>query len=454
MGKYENSENQPKRRSRAGIVVLIILLILAGAAGYLYYSVVKAPLEMDNPQKLAASAPMKAEERFLISADGMAWIRMEKSDIWSLILAHAGNDFLDTVNQELSRFSLSVSGCGLHIDEEGLRLDLELYYRDVRLVAKVPCAPEVSGQHFSLNPTGVKLGAIALPVGKLLSSLNLDYDLVIPVISEVTQIHYGNNEIVLTGPLEPDVRALIPQEKKLYRTAVFSESLQSAADMLKSEDGFGALLSHLERNPGDVELLYRDLFVLAEPDAVSAYLDSRYGMTERFFPGIDFSAAAEENSALSEELTTLSNSLEQFFNRLVCDYNDKKFRLSKGEFLKNGKPFQAAKYGAGEFDTLFDVLDPESFFLIVVDAEDGYIRSTSSFYRICDEKQEFTQSVDFNKTYILGCVFRGVDGEPFLMYETEITLENSYSRNVKLVALTEEDVTALQVSGKFGIWID
>lgn len=454
MGKYETGENQSRRKSRAGIAVLIILLLLAGAAGYLYYSVVKAPLDLDDPQKLAASAPMEAEERFAVSADGTVQIRMDKGDIWSLILAHGGNDFLNTVNQELSRFSLSVSGCGLHMDGEGLRLDLELFCRGVRLVAKVPCSLEVSGQHVSLKPTGVKLGAVSLPVGKLLSSLNLEYDLALPVISEVAQLRYGDNEIVLTGPLEPDIRALIPQEKKLYRTAVFSETLQSATDMLKSEDGFGALLSHLEGNPEDLELLYRDLFVLAEQDTVSAYLDNRYGMTERFFPGIDFSAAAEENSGLNEQLTTLSNGLEQFFNRLVGDYNDKKFRLSKGEFLKNGKPFQADKYGAGEFDSLFETLDPESFFLILVDAEDGYIRSTSSFYRICDEKQEFTQSVDFNKTYILGCVFRGVDGEAFLMYETEISMENSYSRSIKLVALTEEEVAALQVSGKFGVWTD
>ena len=33
MGKYEATENRPKRRSRAGIVFLVLLLILAGAAG-------------------------------------------------------------------------------------------------------------------------------------------------------------------------------------------------------------------------------------------------------------------------------------------------------------------------------------------------------------------------------------------------------------------------------------
>lgn len=453
MSQPEISEKKPKRRSRAGIVVLILFLLLVGTAGFLYYSVVKAPLELDDPQQMAASVPMSAEERFQIfPADQTAQIRMDAADLWSLILAHTGTDFLDTLNSELSSYGLNVSGCAIHMDEDGLRLDLELFYQDTRLVAKVPCALEVTGKHISLTPTAVKLGVIPLPVGSLLSKVKLDYDLSLPVISDVTQVSFTEGSLLLNGSMEQDIRNLVPLDKKLYQTAVFCEEMQPLADSLQTQAGFNALLSHLEQNPGSMEDLYRQLFVLSTPEVVEEYLDSRFGLTERFFPNIDFSAAAAEQTALSEQLASQTLVLEKFFNNVVNDYNDKKFQLSDGEFLQKKKPFQAAQYGAGKYDALFEMLDPDSFFLILVDVEDGFIRNTSSFYRICDENQQFTQSVDFNKTYILGCVLRSVDGDPFLLYETEVHQGNTYARNTTLRPLTEDDVKQLQVPGKFGIW--
>lgn len=222
MAQYEETEKRPGGCLLPMIVLLIILLLLGGTIGYLYYSVVKAPLELDDPQKMAASAPMSPEERFTFSADGTVQVRVDKADLWSVILAHAGNDFLDIINQEISAYGLSVSGCAIHLDEEGVRLDLEVYYKQTRLV----------------------------------------------------------------------------------------------------------------------------------------------------------------------------------------------------------------------------------------DAENGFIRKTSSLYRMVDAYQQYTREVDMNKTYILGLVFRGVNGEPFLMYEKEIQENNTYYREIVLHSLTEEEAAQLQVPDKFGVWTD
>ena len=453
MTQEEKNVNQPKRRSRGGIVVLIILLLLIGAAGFLYYSVVKAPLELDDPRQMAASAPLSPGERFrFFSADRTVQVIIDKGDFWNLFLAQAGDDFMDRLNEELSDYGLSVSGCAIRINEEGMQLDLDLLFREIRLVAKVPCSLEITGKHFSLAPTGLKLGVISLPVEDLLSSVKVEYDLNLPVISDVTGVGFVPGAIVLTGSMEEDIRTLVPLDEKLYQTAVFSESLQPLADALQTDSGFAALLSHLEQNPADVEALYRALFVMASPEVTGEYLDSRFGLTERFFPGIDFAAVTQEQTALIEELNSLNLSLEKFFTKVASDYNDKKFRLSDGAFLKNGKPFHASQYTTEENEAMFQLLDPESFCLILVDAEDGFLRKTSSFYRMADENQQFTQEVDFNKTYILGCVFRSVDGDPFLLYESEVHRNNNYVRRIKLLPLTEADVSALQVPGKFGVW--
>ena len=456
MAHNETSAGKSGRRSGAGIFFLILLLLLLGSAAFLYYSVVRAPLDTDDPVKLAASAPMDAGQRFSFSPeDGTVQVKMDTADIWSLILAHAGNDFQELINEELTAYGLSLSGCAIHMDEEGFRLDLELYYNGkLRLVAAVPCTLEISGSRFCLTPTGLKLGVIPLPVGGLLSSLKLEYDISLPVLSEVTQITFVPDAVMLTGVMEPDVRMLAGGEDTLYRAALFSDSLQSLTDVLLNPQGYNALLSHLQQNPGDVEELYRRLFLLADSGVTGEYLEIRHGMTQRFFPGIDFDAIAREQQTLDGELTLLSRTLEQFFTHVANSYNDKQFRLTGGVFYLNWKPFRADQVGGGQYDALFHVLDPESFFLILVDAKDGFIRKTSSFYRIADKNQQFTRDVDFNKTYILGCVLRSVNGEPYLLYEMEIKLDNSYVRKIKIQPLTEADVSALQVPGKFGVWTD
>ena len=453
MAKQEATAVTGKKRAKGWIVFLVILLILAGGVGYVAYSVVKGPLELDDPQALLSAAPMEASDRIRISSDGTARIKLDKADLWHLIFVHAGEDFLDSVNEQLAPNDLAVTGCGIHPEETGLRLDLELRYRETRLAARIPCALELKEGKFSLHPTGVKLGAISLPLEKLLSRVKLEYALQLPVIRNVTGIEYTRDAVLITGTAREDICDLVPQDEKLRRIAALDETYP-LADALLDPEGLGKVFAHLEQDPGSTEAFYRQLFVLAGSDALEAYREARAGMTERFFPGIGFSAVEEEYAVLTQSQTALNRSLELFLTKLVNDYNEKNFRLNKGQFYKWGRPFQALQYAVGEHNDIFELLDPESVFLVLVDAQDGFIRKTSSFYRMVDENQEFTREVDFNKTYILGLVFRGVTGDAFLMYETETQQGNTYSRAISTRPLTEEAVSALQEEGKFGVWTD
>ena len=237
------TEKKPKRHT-GWIIFLIILLLLAGGAGYLYATIVQAPLTLEDPQKMANSQTMSPQDRFRFSSgDKTAQIRLDKGDIWYLVVSEVGADFLDPINQELSSYNLSVSGCALSLEEAGLALDLELFYRDIRLVAKVPCDLEFSGNHISLKPTGVKLGRISLPVSKLLSSVEFKYDLNLPVITEVTQVSFEKDAILVTGRMEQDIFNLVPLDKKLNQTALYCDSLQPLADALLSQDGITYLTS-------------------------------------------------------------------------------------------------------------------------------------------------------------------------------------------------------------------
>ena len=227
MGTREKTEKQPKHRSRVGVAVLVILILLLATAGYVFYSVTKAPIALDDPRKMAESAPMSPQERFSVSAaDRTVQVKVEAADIWNFVLTHAGDDFLELVNRELSAYSVSVSGCGIQIDENGLQLNLELFYENIRVAARIPCTLEASGQHFSLKPSGVKVGVIPLPIQELLSSVKLEYDFQLPIVSDVTEVSYDQDVILITGRMEADIRALHPTDGTVYRVAVFSEERQ------------------------------------------------------------------------------------------------------------------------------------------------------------------------------------------------------------------------------------
>lgn len=454
--KYrDETEKRPKKRSGAGIVVMIIFLLLAGAVGYLYYSICKAPFLPDDPVKLAASGAMDPQERFRFSAaDRTVEIKMDKADVWSLILAHTGTDFIDDINEELKSYDLEISGYAIHMDQDGLQLKLELYYQDTRLLASVPCELEISGEHICLKPTGVKLGVISLPVGKLLDSVKFEYDHALPVLTEVTQIRYDEGAALLTGPFEQDVRTLLPAGEELDQAVVFCKEFQPLVDALKNPTGFDTLLTYLEQDPGSMEDLYRELFTLAKASLTERYLKDRYGLTQRFFPGIDFDRLAQQQKELYDELNVQYITLKKFFTNAVNEYNPKRLHISDGVFIYEKEPFQAALFEYRKYGTVFEVLDSDAAFLIVVDAADGFTRKTPAFGELVAETQPFTKDVDFSKPYILGFVFRSVDADPYLMYETEGKNGDLYVREIKLLELTEDEVKALQEPGKIGVWAD
>ena len=91
-------------------------------------------------------------------------------------------------------------------------------------------------------------------------------------------------------------------------------------------------------------------------------------------------------------------------------------------------------------------------FLILAGAV-GYL-----YYSVCKApdpvKQAFTRSVDLEKSYVLGMLMDSVDGEPYLMYETEYSDNGLYHRAITQVKLTEEEAKALQIPGKIGVWKD
>ena len=454
MAHSETNEKKSGRRSGA-VIVLVILLLIFGSIGYLAYSAVMAPLKLDDPQAMAASAPMSVGERFRFSAaDGTAQVKLDKADLWSFILDHEGDDFLDHINDELSSYALSVSGCGIQLNEKMLRVDLEVFYKNVRLVVKVPCDLEINDGHMVLKPTGVKLGVIPLPVSELLSDVKQEYDIVLPVVDDVSLNGFVKDGILVTGSVDQDIHNMVVMDETFERVILFSESMQNIVNLVKGEENWDHILRSFEEDPASAEAFYRGIFSLSDEIKRKEYLEDRDVLTQRFFPGLDLAGIKEARNDLIKELGEDIALLKEFFTDLFDDYNDKKFTLADGEFLLDGQPFHAGAYSEGKYGGLFEKLNPDPVFLVLVDAEDGYLRNTDPLKRMVDKKQQFTREVDLNKPYVLGCVIFADNGDAFLVYDADMHLEfmNAYIRSTILQPLTQEEVAALQVPGQFGVW--
>ena len=453
-----NSETKEKKSGCGSclIVLLVILLLIVGAVGFLAYTIMKAPLKLDDPKAMAASEPMSVGERFRFNAaDGTAQVKLDKGDIWSFVLEHAGDDFLDGINEEISSYSLSVSGCGIHLDEDALQLNLEVFYNEkIRLVVKVPCDLEIKDGHIVAKPTGVKLGLIPLPVDSLLSDVVVEYDMVLPVIDDVKLDGFVKDGILLTGKVDQNIQDMVAMDETFDRVTLFNESLQNIVRLMDNKDEWKNILRSFEEDPASAEVFYRGIFSLSDELKRKEYLEDRDVLTQRFFPGLDLAGVKEARNDLIKEMGEDVALLKDFFTDLFDDYNDKKFTLADGVFLINDQPFHAGTYSEGKYGDLFEKLDPDEVFLVLVDAEDGYLRNTEALKKITDKKQQFTQKVDFNKTYILGCVIFAENGDAFLVYDADMHLEfmNIYIRSTILQPLTQEEVAALQVPGQFGVW--
>ena len=452
-----NNETKEKKSGCGSclLILLVFVLLIVGVVGFLAYTIVMGPLKLDDPKAMAASEPMSVGERFRFNAaDGTAQVKLDKGDIWSFILEHAGDDFLDAINDEISSYSLNVSGCGIQLDEDELQLNLEVFYQEkIRLVVKAPCDLEIKNGHIVMKPTGIKLGLIPLPVDSLLSGVEVEEDMVLPVIDDVNLAGFTKDAILVTGKVDQNIQDMVAMDETFDRVTLFSESLQNIVRLMDNEEEWKNILRSFEADPASAEVFYRGIFSLSDELKRKEYLEDMDGLTLRIFPGLDLVGVKESRNDLIKELGDEFALLKDFFTDLFDDYNDKKFTLADGVFLLEDQPFHAGLYSDGKYGGLFEKLNPDEVFLVLVDTADGYNRFTDPLKKITDKKQLFTQKVDFNKVYILGCVIFAENGDAFLVYDAEVHVEGKYYlRSTTLNPLTPEEVAALQVEGQFGVW--
>ena len=457
--------NQRKKTSRSvllsiGVFLLTTLLIIGGSICFLYFAVTTNPLTIDDPAALAEQTPMPASRRFVFDADKeTAQIRLDKSDLWWLLLPEMEENFLDDVNRELENYQIRVTGYGFNITKKGIIIDLEAMYQSVRLPVHIHTLMDFDASGFTMTLTKAKLGPFRIPAGDFLSAMDVRLDVDWPVITDITDVAYHLDTVVLTGTLTKDMLSCVQEACKNDAIGWFSTSHQAVFRAGREENGFRELLPKLEKDPGSVEKLYHDLFTMAQVYEYEDFMKASKNLSHRFFPGIDFSALEAENDAVRAQWVLCDVMMDKLVTQVSKDFNSRQFSLKNGAFYLKKNVFDPLNYFTGDtalkMQQLFHVIDQDQFRLILVGSINGYAVKSPALNRICAKDQELTQELNRKDAYPIGCVFRGRNGEYVLRYESmKISGTGSETTKVlKTVILSEAEYDSLAQEGKIGVWI-
>lgn len=457
--------DQPKKAPHPvlrgfGIFLLVILLIVGGTLGFLYFTITRGTVTIDDPAAVAAQAPMAASQRFVFDAAGeTAQIKLDKSDLWWLLLPEMEDDLLDTVNRELEPYQLSVTGYGFHITEEGICVDVDAMFKSLRLPVHILTSLEVDASGFSLTPVSAKLGPIRLPAVSLLRSIDTRMEVDWPVITDVTHVVCQQDAVLLTGTLTQDILSCVQKACQDNAIGWFSTSHQDVFRIARTENGFRELLPGLAQDPGSIETLYHDLFTLAQVTEYEDYMEAARDLPLRFFPGIDYDALEEECDSVRAQWVFANVMADKLVAQVSIDFNDRRFSLKNGEFYLGKSVFDPLDYFGGDtalkMEQLFHIIDRDKFHLVLVGSIDGYAKESPVLNKVLAKKQQLTQELNRKEAYPVGCIFQGHNGEYFLRYESAELLGggNKVSKFLKTVVLTEAEYDSLVQEGKIGVWI-
>lgn len=445
---------------KLGITLLILLLVIGCSVCLLYFSITKDTVTIDDPVALAAQKPMSASQRFVFDAGNESvQISLNKSDLWWLILPEMGENFLEDVNKELEKHQLSLTGYGLDITEDGVYIDVEATYQSIRIPVHILTDLEVDASGISVTLNKAKLGLISIPVKKLLSSVRVHIDIDWPVVTDIINVAYQQDAVLLTGTLTQDMLSCAQEGCSDDAIGWFSENHQAAFRAAREEDGYRTVLPGLETDPGSVESLYHELFTMAMEYEYDDFMTSSKNLAYRFFPEIDYDGLQQERDAYREQWAYYNSLVDKLVTDVSKDFNNRRFSLKNGEFYFRNTVFDVLSYftndTAVEMQQMFNIIDHEKFRLVIVGSINGYSVNSPILSSICGQNQQLTKELDRSKAYTVGCVFQGTNGQYFLRYESmKISGKNSQmSKWLKTVTLTETEYASLIQEGKIGVWV-
>lgn len=455
---------RPRKKSAFGKVVFwlfspVLLVVVLAVLLFAVLSLFGYPY--DNQVALLSETPMAADARFAFhAAERAVDIAVNPADIAFVI--DQGADFDPaSLAKPLKDLGLTLEGYGVRFDDGAyvtlqlsafnfvpvpVRLDanvkaganggIDVSVTRVHVTRLFSVSAETVCEQFGVDPEQLEftvegpdlhprlatLRSVSFSEGNMILTCSLGEDL----FREVLEDPYG---ATVAGYYVDGIKEL----------SVYSESVYAAGGRRTFGDGFTALLTELEKDPGKIEDVRTNCLSLATaPKAQQAFSGTKGKYLARFLPGVTLEAVSgrhDEIFSAVHERETLLTALVENLNNL---YFEQKISFSDAYLVNRDTGEQLT------LRQLVDDLAPYESFLSEKDSRillcNGQIQQLSFGFstklsKMPHEKGATFSNVDEKRVHMVLLMTRVKDGTPAFVY-----LEND-GGTTRLIIDTITDIT-------------
>ena len=453
-----------------GILLLAALVAAAVAAGLFYRSMRSVPAVTDDIHSIRQSESMPVSERFRFHADDRtAEIRLDKDDLWRLLLNSGFEKDIDGLIRRADSLGMTVHGYGIEALENSFALNIDLQYSVFRSAVRIPLSVSFRKNGFVISPTAVKLGDYTLPdslfverFGFSLRSYEIRWEDGWYFITDIRDSSYADGVFTIRGSFNTDILSGldIPYRQNDIPMSRYSDFFQMTLRALEERqsgqgDGFSEWMPLLESDPSRIRALLEEMFSISYDRGClkrNYSVFQSFGFADLFSPDPFSSVHAQFLSQLSFR----ENMQNLLLRELASLYGSSSLLFRNGVLTYKSSPFDPAAWAEelfGSEETGW--LTGNGFRLVFVDSPRAYSEDSPRLRNILSGSAEFSSPVVEKERYPLGFIARGMDGTPFLMYRAaDISYSGGQTVSPKLLELGEREYLSLYESDPFPVYTD
>lgn len=443
--KKKKKKKKKRRKSAARIIGDIVrtifltafLLCIAaiGLAVYLFLGMNTDTLHTDSVSKIINAEGLSVAERFEVNAKARtAEMRMDNADVWYLIDAEYGEDYVEELKDKFNEKGFRLSAYGLYIDEYDPSLDLDIRWNGIKIATHLPSEISFDDGTLTITPTGVRIAKINISpkILKLFTKIDLSqYVLSVDIdpmgfIKSFDDMTIEDDNLVFDVSLDPSfLKAISPEDGYVGNVGWYcdgySEVLTAAKDYNSDPEGaLTGLLQHAEKKASDLERFLNEYYTLADPADIAADFKANNGfMFGRVLFGNTKEGYEEAHESILRYCEERQAMVDDLVSTLAKAWDAGKITVNNdGKFIYKKDYINIIQFASEYPWDNYELFVPaEGFKFAIVDSESAYVNKTPKLSKLAGNNAVLSvEDLDRNVPYGLGTIFETSNGYKLLSY--------------------------------------
>lgn len=445
--KKKKKKKRKKRRKSAVRIIgniirtifltaFILCILAVGLAVYLFLGMNTDSFKTDSVSKIIKAEGMSVADRFEIDAKGRtAEMRMDDADVWYLIDAEYGEDYVEDLKDKFNEKGFRLSGYGLVIDEYDPSIDLDIRWNGIKIATHLPAEIDFEDGTLTFTPTGVRVAKISLSpkLFKFFTKIDLsEYVLSVKLdpmgfIKSFDKMSIEDQNFVFDVTLDSDfLKAVAPDTDESDTIAWFcdgySEIIQAGKDYEADPDAaLTALLKPAEKKSSELEKILNDYYTLADTADTAADFKANSGfMFDRILYGNTKEGYEETHDNIIAYCGERQAMVDELVTSLAAAWDGGKITINgESRFIYKKDYLNVMLFGTSEnpWDNYELFVPAEGFKYALIDSESAYVAKTPKLKKLINNNAVFSpEDTDKEMAYGLGVIYKTANGFKLMTY--------------------------------------